>query len=69
MIRDEILKLAKDAGFEWPNYAGEEVIARLIGVGIVAEREACAKVCENIRFPDSLTAILCAAAIRARGKT
>ena len=33
-----------------------------------AEREACAKVCEETRFPDSYTAIRCAAAIRARSK-
>ena len=32
------------------------------------EREACAKVCEETRFPDSYTAIRCAAAIRARGE-
>ena len=32
------------------------------------EREACAKVCEGTRFPDSYTAIRCAAAIRARGE-
>ena len=37
--------------------------------GVIAEREACAKVCEETRFPDSYTAIRCAAAIRARGET
>ena len=34
---------------------------------VAAEREACAKACEETRFPDSYTAIRCAAAIRARG--
>ena len=32
-----------------------------------AEREACAKECDKHRFPDSYTAICCAAAIRNRG--
>jgi hypothetical protein len=32
------------------------------------EREACAKLCEETRFPDSYTAIRCAEAIRARGE-
>ena len=36
--------------------------------GVIAEREACAKVCEETRFPDSYTVIRCAAAIRARGE-
>ena len=35
---------------------------------VAAEREACAKACEETRFPDSYTAIRCAAAIRARGE-
>jgi hypothetical protein len=42
---------------------------RFYAIAVAAEREACAKVCEEIRFPDSYTAIRCAAAIRARGET
>ena len=59
MIRDGWRKCA--VGQRTTQFCG------LLDEAVKAERGACAKVCENNRFPDSYTAIRCAAAIRARG--
>lgn len=82
MTRDEIQK-EWDAFIEYPDGSGKlyvttasalifaEVIAKMVAT---AEREACAKACEEIGGwfePDSVqrkTAETCSAAIRARGE-
>lgn len=65
MTRDDIIKLARDAGIG-PVY-GYESIERLVSFVAAAEREACAKVCEEWGAWNNV-AQDCAAAIRARGK-
>ncbi len=78
MTKDEIIRLAREAGFaavlaehaseygngtlENTSYPQLEAFANLVAV---AEREACAKVCEEHQF----ASIGLAAAIRARGNT
>ena len=54
MTRDEILKLAREAGYSgmagtgvFPEYV-EERLKRFATLIAAAEREACAKVCEGI---------------------
>lgn len=75
MTRDDIIRMSKEAGICTGNSIllpapdGQiEALDRFASLVAAAEREACAKVCEETRFPDSYTAIRCAAAIRARGK-
>ena len=76
MTDDEIIKLAREAGFE---ILGDEIgindrwhiqtklIKRLIYVVAAAEREACAKVCDDwLLGRDDVCSI--AAAIRERGE-
>ena len=71
---DEIIKLAREAGFEilddeigindrW--HIQTDLIKRLICVVAAAEREACAKVCDWLTYADGDQ---CAVAIRARGE-
>jgi hypothetical protein len=74
MNRDDIIKLAMEAdvwvaGLE-PYQSRLEHFAALVAA---AEREACAKVCEeeaggSNTVRESLAAVTCAAAIRARGE-
>ena len=72
MTRDEIIKLAQDAGCGWAQNgtehvlaAGETQIERFAALVAAAEREACAKVCEEDRW---ITGFGAADAIRARGE-
>ena len=80
MTRDDIIRMAKEAGaffdgdcsvYDMPEHCFE----RFAALVAAAEREACAKVCEDIPLPtdsESLTHLptieRCAAAIRARGE-
>ena len=66
MTQDDMVKVARDCGIGLAY--GRESIERFYTFVAAAEREACAKLCEETRFPDSYTAIRCAAAIRARGE-
>jgi hypothetical protein len=79
MTRDDIIRMAREAGFagwlaETPFVtASFERFAALVAA---AEREACAKVCEDGPIPKESTTLThiptlvgCAAAIRARGET
>ncbi len=80
MDRDDIIKMAKEAGFEinslgWTYTQGflSEHLERFAALVAAAEREACAKVCEERQevFQKYYTkglAAMCAAAIRARGE-
>jgi hypothetical protein len=88
MKQDEIIEMARQAGFEdfvrWSERYPHEVqrwIERMTAfTKLVAakEREACAKVCEDLPAPDiysntdmsmwDVTCIDCAESIRARGQ-
>ena len=76
MTQDEIIKMAKETLLaswhkdlkKWQIDQGVEAFAKLVAA---KEREACAKVCEQISDPfgyANLTAEVCAQAIRARGE-
>jgi hypothetical protein len=75
MTRDEIVKMAREAGFvAYGEDAGEYRIPtpafygrleRFAALVAAAEREACAKVCDGWLHADGDQ---CAAAIRARGE-
>jgi len=79
MDQNEVLKMAKQAGFEgitsheWVGYTNSlEAFAKLVAVAAASkEREACAKVCDDIHAEyeakDSFSSY--AEAIRARGET
>ncbi len=70
MTRDEIIKLAREAG----SIDSEEVIETMYCAFAASEREACAKVCVASELIDMATTVeiaavrKCAAAIRARGE-
>jgi hypothetical protein len=69
MNRDDIIRMAREAGFH--RYAPDfpEMFERFAALVATAEREACAKVCDELgdEFGDANPAD-CAAAIRARGQ-
>ena len=74
MDREEIIRMAREAGLA---YGSDEKplnsVTRFAALVAAAEREACAKVCEDIPLPKDSEALThlptierCAAAIRAR---
>ena len=81
MTRDDVIRMAREAGIDYAFGSELERFAALVGAMVaVAEREACAEVCEmqmnavvarhpaRIEFdPDNIMAQKCAAAIRSRG--
>ena len=80
MDREDIIRMARGAGFASPDGsfitwdASDEKLERFAALVAAAEREACAKVCEDIPLPKDSKALThgptierCAAAIRARG--
>jgi len=73
--RDDIIKMAREAGFNPVSYMGAnlESFERFAALVAAHEREACAKVCEERQevFQKYYTkglAAMCAEAIRARGE-
>lgn len=72
MNRDDVIRMAREAGFPmaWMSDSGVltwtdlEKFAALVAA---AEREACAKVCDDLVL-HQYSASGCAAAIRARGE-
>ena len=74
MTRDDIIRMAEHAGFVMPvqvfQFRAEE-LERFAALVAAAEREACAKVCDELRDEDGFEpyGTECAAAIRARGET
>jgi hypothetical protein len=67
MNREDIIKLAREAGFALSDKATEESIShfhRFFNLATAAEREACAKVCDAHGFYGAAPA----AEIRARGQ-
>ena len=74
---DDIIRMAEEAGFSAYHLTVlDQGIYRFAALVAAAEREACAKVCDDLvthaRAGDdrnaTLAAFSCAAAIRARGK-
>ena len=81
MNKEDIIRMAGGAGFASPDGsfitwdASDEQLERFAALVAAAEREACAKVCEDIPLPKDSKALThgptierCAAAIRARGE-
>ena len=74
MTKDEIIRMAREAGFNESGCAGiigvEDFLERFAALVAAHEREACANVCESMynspTFSDEY--IECADAIRARGE-
>ena len=66
MDKDDIIKMAQEAGFatSWTEAAGE-ALERFAALVAAHEREACAKVCETFYNHEAKD---CADAIRARGE-
>lgn len=77
MNRDDVLRLAQEAGIVWSDHtvvgSEENLLERFAALVAAHERDACAKVCEQMSGPIETynTAyehyIKCAEAIRARG--
>jgi hypothetical protein len=75
MNKEDIIKMAREAGFNPVSYMGAnlESFERFAALVAAAEREACAKVCEERQevFQKYYTkglAAMCAEAIRARSE-
>ena len=74
MDRDDIIKMAREAGFNPVSYMGAnlESFERFAALVAAAEREACAKVCDVLavhpEYASDITKVA-AQAIRARGNT
>ena len=73
MTRDDILRMAREAGFVLSSNATDEAMGRFERFAALAaakEREACAKVCDARYMGDNnredMEAKRCAEAIRAR---
>ena len=69
MTRDDIIKMAREAGFNPVSYMGAnlESFERFAELVAAREREACAKVCDD--WPEGREDVYSIAqAIRARGK-
>ena len=73
MNREDIIRMAREAGLA---YGSDEKplssVTRFAALVAAAEREACAKVCDDIDAEyegQDVLATWCAAAIRARGQT
>lgn len=74
MTKEEITELARESGL-WLYGLGKDetnfnsLVGRFASLVAAAEREACAKVCEQMQdWPEDATPYDCAAAIRARGE-
>jgi hypothetical protein len=78
--RDDIIKMAREAGFNPVSYTGAnlELFERFAALVAAAEREACAKVCDEkvdaeyktgkVDHNEMAWTQACAIAIRARGE-
>jgi len=72
MNRDDIIRMARDAGLDPDLWNFTDAFERFAALVAAAEREACAKVCEDIDTEydgEDVLATWCATAIRARGNT
>jgi hypothetical protein len=68
MTKDEIIDMAREAGFSNPELVN--VFERFAALVASAEREACAKLCDDLDddLPDGLAGWQYGEAIRARGQ-
>lgn len=66
-MKEDIIKMALDAGILWSTDQAA-TLERFAALVAAAEREACAKVCEEAERPNLYGVKECAAAIRARGE-
>jgi len=67
MTQEDIIRMAEEAGKHlWP--LETKFLLRFAALVAAAEREACAKVCEEVGVWPSLEPKHCADAIRARGQ-
>ena len=70
MNRDEVIRMAREAGL-WPTSSTVDLLERFAALVAACEREACARVCEEIWYdrqgPESGTAFACSQEIRVRG--
>jgi hypothetical protein len=71
MTRDDIIKMAREAGFNPVSYTGAnlELFERFAALVATAEREACAQLCEDRERANLYGVKECATAIRARSGT
>ena len=71
MNREEIIRMAREAGFNPVSYMGAnlELFERFAALVAAHEREACAQVCDDMDHNGVMIAADCAAGIRARGNT
>ncbi len=69
MNRDDIIRMAREAGIGWLERAEgiSEFLERFANLVAAAEREACAKVCEAEGERVDASWVSCAFAIRKRG--
>ena len=72
MTRDDIIRMAREANLWITSDERREAVVRFAALVAAAEREACAKVCEEIaNKPSNMVlgvALDCATAVRARGE-
>ena len=70
MTQDEIIEMAREAGFEIDccSLDWHKRITAFAHLVAAKEREACAKVCDEVGEYPSLTPQHCAESIRARGE-
>lgn len=73
MTKEDIIRMAREAGIVFDDRAApfyERLIHSAYAAGAAAEREACAKVCEDLDWSQDSTwqvaTLDCAAAIRSR---
>jgi hypothetical protein len=70
MNREEIIRMAREAGFNPVSYTGAnlELFERFAALVAAHEREECAKVCDERERVNLYGVKECAAAIKARGE-
>ena len=70
MTQDEIIEMAREAGFEIDccSLDWHKRITAFANLVAAKKREACAKVCDEVGEHPSLTPQHCAESIRARGE-
>ena len=70
MTREDMIRMAKEAGWQYAHgESGYEPLWEFASLVASAEREACAKACEDAITNDWEGAVQCAKDIRARGQT
>jgi hypothetical protein len=70
-MNSEIIRMAREAGIcTWlkPPEDVKERLERFAALVAAAEREACAKVCDELHYAADAYGAQCAEAIRARGQ-